>query len=450
MQAAKKLKHSQTSAASAPAQIMHPSSPSEIAAILRNPRHYPAPVRPMGSGSSTTRCLSAPGGTLVALSKMDRVLRIDRDAVTVQPGISIRDLAETLEAEGLELHGGFDLANRSVGGAVCAAGLEAAMGGSPSQFAAHVTRLKIVGPDGRRFAAKESDKTLLGLLRLSYGLLGIVYEVTLKVRPIQTFSVQSARVGFDDFAKLAPRLAFATSGTKLYLMPFKDRIFLELRRPSAEPARGRKLAWRFKDWACYSALPSALRSLAKVVPIRRVRYPLSDSLSQATQALLGKGFPRTGSNSLEQTGRFRHPGSKANFVYSTWAFPAEQFGATARAYRALSLEHYDRTGFRCDMPAIAFRLNRDRSALLAPGFAGPMFTISSLTTEQSGWEDFVVDLADFAARHGGVPLFNQTPGATAEIASSGYGKRLAAFRNTRRKLDPNDRLLNQYFAALAM
>jgi FAD/FMN-containing dehydrogenase len=279
---------------------------------------------------------------------------------------------------------------------------------------------------------------------LSYGLLGVVYEVTLKVRPIQTFVVQSARVDFKDFVKLVPRLALATSGTKLYLMPFKDRIFLELRRPTDEPVRGRKLAWRFKDWACYSALPSALRSLAKVVPIRRMRYPLLDSMCEATQSLFGKRV-RTGSHSLEQTDRFKPPGGKQGFTYCTWAFPAQGFGAVASAYRQLCLEHYDRTGFRCDMPATVFRLNQDRSALLGPAFDTPMFTVSSLSTEQTGWHDFVVDLAEFASRHGGVPFFNQTPGATTELASARYGKRLAAFRRARRRLDPNDRLLNQFF-----
>jgi hypothetical protein len=99
------------------------------------------------------------------------------------------------------------------------------------------------------------------------------------------------------------------------------------------------------------------------------------------------------------------------------------------------------------MPAIGFRLNQDRSALLSPAFETPMFTISSLSTQQTGWDDFVVDLAEFATTHGGVPFFNQTQGATTELAASRYGKRLNVFRNTRRKLDPNDRLLNQFFAS---
>ena len=50
---------------------------------------------------------------------MNRVLKIERDRVTVQPGISLTELADILSDEGLELIGGFDLASRTVGGAVC-------------------------------------------------------------------------------------------------------------------------------------------------------------------------------------------------------------------------------------------------------------------------------------------------------------------------------------------
>jgi FAD/FMN-containing dehydrogenase len=107
-------------------------------------------------------------------------LKIDQDTVTVQPGISLPDLAEVLSEEGLELIGGFDLASRTVGGAVCAAGLEASMAGDAGQFAAHVAQLKVLSPNGKKFVVSEKTKSLLALMRLSYGLLGVVYEITLR------------------------------------------------------------------------------------------------------------------------------------------------------------------------------------------------------------------------------------------------------------------------------
>jgi len=112
-----------------PATTVQVSTPTEIQQVLLDSKRYPSPVRPMGSGSATTRCGAASGGTQMELAAMNRVLRIESDTVTVQPGISLPELAEILSEEGLELIGGFDLANRTVGGAVCAAGLEASMAG---------------------------------------------------------------------------------------------------------------------------------------------------------------------------------------------------------------------------------------------------------------------------------------------------------------------------------
>jgi hypothetical protein len=444
---ARKRSPSAASSPTGPSATVQVSTPSEIQQVLMDWKRYPGPVRPVGSGSSTTRCVTANGGTQLDLSTMNRVLKIEHDTVTVQPGIALPDLAELLSEEGLELIGGFDLANRTIGGAVCAAGLEASMAGDVGQFASHVVQLKVLAPNGKKFVVSEKTKSLLALMRLSYGLLGVVYEVTLRVRPVQGFAVQTAKVSFKDFGRLGAKLLGATAGVKLYLLPFRDRIYLELRRPAAEADPGRKLAWRLKDWAVYSALPETARSIGLAMPIRQLRYPLIDSLSEAAQSLVNNALVRSGSNSVEQSGRYRLLGSKSRFTYTTWAFPAAEFANTALAYKLFCKEHYARTGFRCDMPTVGFRLNRDRSALLSPSFESPMFTLSALSTQAEGWDDFVLDFADFAARHKGVPFFNQTRNAAPEVVTQRFGARLVFFNKLRRQLDPDDRLVNQFFQA---
>lgn len=433
-------------AASGPAVVAEPTSPSEVIQILRSAKRFPSPVRPLGSGSATTRCVSANAGTVLDMSNMDRVLSIECDRVTVQPGIRLAELAEVLHHEGLELVGGFDLANRSVGGAVCSAGPEASSASDVGQFAGHVLQMKVISPQGKKFAVTENTKSLLALMRLSYGLLGVVYEITLRVRPVQGFSVQTAKVSFKDFTKLAPRFAGTSAGVKMHLLPFRDRIYFELRRSGQGESPGKRYAWRFKDWAVYSALPGAAKSLARVMPIRQLRYPLIDNLSQAAQSIGNSALVKSGSNAAEQSGRFRALSPK-RFSYCTWAFPADRAGELAAAYKLFSKEHYSRTGFRCDMPTVAFRLNQDRSSLLSPSFDGPMLTLTSMSTQPQGWEDFVFDFSEFAMANKGVPLFNQSKNATGTYVAGCFGSRLAFFNKVRRELDPHDRLLNQYFAA---
>jgi hypothetical protein len=374
------------------------------------------------------------------------VLRIEPDTVTVQPGIRLHELAETLRHEGLELVGGFDFANRTAGGAVCGAGLEAGIAGDVAQFAGHATQLKVISPQGKKFVVTERTKSLLALMRLSYGLLGVVYEISLRVRPVQGFSVRTAKVSFKDFAKLGPKLGAAGAGVKLHLLPFRDRIFFELRKPALDVDPGKTYAWKFKDWAVYSAIPTLAKSLAHAVPIRQLRYPLIDNLSEATQSLVSIRAVRSGSNAAEQSGRFRSLGPD-RFNHCTWGFPAEQFANVVLSYKLFCKEHYARTGFRCDMPSVGFRLNQDRSSLLSPSFDGPLLTLSPLSTQNDGWDDFVFDFAEFAMGLGGVPFFNQTRNATPECIARTFGKRLAFFNKVRHEIDPHDRLLNQYFAA---
>jgi hypothetical protein len=403
-------------------------------------------VRPQGSGSSVTRCVTAIGGTVVDMTAMNRILMRDDDTVTVQPGIALSDLADALRDEGMELIGGFDLANRTVGGAVCGAGLESSVAGDVSQFAGHVTRLKVISPTGKRFVVSDRTKSLLSMMRLSYGLLGIVYEITLRIRPIQGFTSKTARVSFKDFAKLGDRLATAESGVKLFLFPFANRIFFELRRPSANGAStDNDYAWKVRDWALYSALPVIAKSLARASPIKLLRYPLIDNIGSATQSLMNGSRESRSSNAAEQSGRFRSLGS-ASFNYCTWAFPLGGFTKVASAYKLFCKTHYARTGFRCDMPTIAYRMNQDRSALLSPSFDGPVMTLSPLSTDATGLEDFMFEFAEFAMGHGGIPFFNQTKNATPKYVSDLLGRRLTLFGKVRQEFDPQDRLLNQFFA----
>jgi hypothetical protein len=98
------------------------------------------------------------------------------------------------------------------------------------------------------------------------------------------------------------------------------------------------------------------------------------------------------------------------------------------------------------MPAIGYYVHQDRSALLSPSFDEPMIALQTSSTQVKGWEDFVIDLADFAEHWAGVPLFNQTRSLRADYARQVYGARLAFFRKIRRQLDTEDRLLTPFMA----
>ena len=169
---------------SAPA-VISPIRSVEIRNALDPDSHYRAPFRPTGANSSATDCTASSAGTVIDLTGLNKIRHIDayRGTVTVQPGVRIGDLVEELAKEGLELAGSHDLMSRTVGGAVAGACIGPAFGDDGAFFASQVRSLRVITPDGSPIEIREDQPNLLTAFRLSYGMLGVIYDITLNVRP---------------------------------------------------------------------------------------------------------------------------------------------------------------------------------------------------------------------------------------------------------------------------
>lgn len=422
-----------------------PRTIDQIVEVLADRKRFPSPVRPQGANSSATRCAKVHGGTELDMSAMKHVLALNRRTVTVEAGMRLRDLVRMLADRGLELLATDDQLDRSIGGIVSGASLFSSTAVDDANLAASVCAVRLVTARGRVLDFDDSKPEMLQLLRQSWGLMGIVHSVTLRIRRQSLYTVRHGKMGFAELAKLVPQLATAKAGVKIYLLPFRNRAFIELRDASMAARQPRTSIWKLGDWLTNKMLPDLVHHLRRI-PGRRLRDPLIDGFGAATQALVNTRLVDAGSNAMEQTGKFRRIGPTARIQQSTWAFPAREFGAALYSYREYCQRHYKTVGFRCNLPAIVHRLPKDQNALLSPSFDGPTFALSLRTTVTGGWDDFLIDFAAIAGRFGGIPLFNQTRGFTPDQATKAYGDRLAKFRNLRQQMDPQDRLLNQFFA----
>ncbi len=427
-------------------ETVTPGSELEVIEIFCDSKRYPGPIRTVGSDSASTRCNRTVEGTVLRTSKLNQILSIDSRSVTVQAGVRMRDLASELATRDLELACGCDAPDRTVGGAIASGSTISAIPGDAGHLSSIASSLTLITPEGRRIVVGENFQDLIRAVRLSYGLLGCITTVTLRTRPIRTCSIEHQRFDFAQFQGHIQSPGMNDAGIKFYLLPFRDKVFIELRRYTDDGKKGRELPWKIRDWACNAALPTVVRSVSRIMPIRRIRYPVIDGVSEATQILVSNTFVETGSNSMEQTGRFRKLIVTPTTHNCTWIFPAKRFGFVVSAYRKFCLDYYESSGFRCDLPAIGFRINQDNQSLLSPTFDSTAFAICIRTNKHSGWPDFVLELAEFSAQFDGIPLLNQTPGATAESVSAAYGTRLDHFCSVRRHLDPANRMLNQFFA----
>ncbi len=119
------------------------------------------------------------------------------------------------------------------------------------------------------------------------------------------------------------------------------------------------------------------------------------------------------------------------------------------AYRDFCETTLANSRYRCDLPAVGYRLNRDASSPLSPSYDETMIALTTASTQSKGWDDFVIDLAEFAEKWGGTPLISQSRAIRAENVIQTYSNRLEFFRRIRRQLDPYNRLLSPFLAQFA-
>src|SRR5215472_10794033 len=154
-----------------PQVIVDANTVDDVVAVMKNPAKYPAPVRAVGSNHSTAPCGVADSGTLIRM-KMNRILSIGTDSLTVEAGAIHIDMAKALEARGLQFYVNTEIGNLSAGSAACAGTKDSSFPGEYGQVGSYVTDVKMVLPSGDLFEiTEESNPDLMRIFRSSYGLL---------------------------------------------------------------------------------------------------------------------------------------------------------------------------------------------------------------------------------------------------------------------------------------
>ena len=100
------------------------------------------------------------------------------------------------------------------------------------------------------------------MLRSSYGLCGIVYEVTLKTRPLLPLAVHFESFTLDEFSDRLIELTQRGDSLFLYIFPFEDRVTVEFRHynPGASGTPNR-FVWRARNFGWGTAVPFLARGL---------------------------------------------------------------------------------------------------------------------------------------------------------------------------------------------
>lgn len=178
----------------------------QIIAIVKDKQTYPSPVRVKSSHHSTTRCVVAEGGTVIDMTRMNRIIKIDEDAktITMEAGVLHIDAARELEKHGLQFYVNVEIGNLTVGSGACGGTKDASYVSDGEvefgQVASYCVGVKAVGADGSILEVTEDDGELMEMMRASYGMLGVIYEVTYRVKSLRPMAVEHVSYPVEEFA----------------------------------------------------------------------------------------------------------------------------------------------------------------------------------------------------------------------------------------------------------
>nr|WP_319016924.1 FAD-linked oxidase C-terminal domain-containing protein [Diaphorobacter aerolatus] len=174
-----------------PSAVVFAESTEDVADAVRLASEYEVPVIPYGAGSSLEgHLLAIQGGISIDVSRMNKILSVDADdlTVTVQPGITRKQLNEAIKDTGLffPIDPGADA---SIGGmsSTRASGTNAVRYGTMRE---NVLALQVVTANGEvirtgtRARKSAAGYDLTRLLVGSEGTLGIFTEITVRLYPL--------------------------------------------------------------------------------------------------------------------------------------------------------------------------------------------------------------------------------------------------------------------------
>jgi hypothetical protein len=345
-----------------------------------------------------------------------------------------------------------EIGNMTLGAAACCHSKDALDGIEFGQVSSYVTKIKWVTPDGSLAEASEADSPdELRFVRSSYGLCGIVYEVTFRIKPIEALHFTYLPRPVDELTDSEVGNLLDTSEGLVCWTVGRTCVFQQRKRiddpgifgPLLSAARRR--LWNFGD-------AHAAHFIDQFITQKTLRDAVQTSGFDVTNFLYSTLHLFGGITLLapDKTIDYRDTPRSARYAFTFWAFPRAQWLTTLRAYLDFTAQHFKATGFRCNMPLGAYHIRRDTNSILSYTYEQEIFSIDPIhsSTDDTAWHEFLKKFNDFAFERNGIPLLNQSPFVERKHVEAAYGQRWTDFAKWVRTKDPQGRMLNPFFAEL--
>lgn len=478
------------SVVSYPAEVLRADTVGELRKVVKDSDIYPRPVRVAGHLHSMTACF-ATNGTQVFLEGdgFERLQMNGDGTLTVGGGVTMFQIASYLRQRKLQLAVMPEIGNATAGSVACCGTKDSSfnIGESkgPSQISSTVVAVKMVKADGtiESVDARKNgaEAKRMRLIRSSYGLLGIIYEVTFKTEPL-TFARYTYEIV--ELTPSLPSLEQIRGGANSvlgFMQPYEKQILVERRTLVNPPnttddpplsidelarSKARRAIWKYKAATLAeithsgAAWKTSLASRLSTIGFSDVATMLNSLVSSnrqvvnETMASMLKGLLNSFRASRADC-MIEFSNDKPYFDFTFWAFPVSKWQKIVPEYLKFVHDYRDKTGFQKSLFTEVYLISRDDASFLTFSPNEDIFTLDMVHQEANDdlWKKMNQQFNAFAAERGGLPLLNQTKELTTQVNGQSVvratlGGRWQEFLDTVREEDPDGRFMNDFFKNL--
>lgn len=414
-----------------PAEVHRPSSTADVADIVRRAHGSGRRVKAIGAGHSFTSTAMT-NGVLLALDRMRGIVAVDRDRgrVTVQAGITLRNLGDELAAVGLAMPNLGDINVQSIAGAISTAthgtGLEW------GNLATTIVGMELVDGRGRVVRCDETtEPELLRVARVGIGALGVVTEVTIQCVPAFNLhareTVEVLDDLLDDVVDGMPEFATSADHAEFFWMPGARRAQVKRNRRTDEPARPPSRFAYVRDK--YVAENAAFGLVCRVGR----RFP--SFAPRVDKLVAGLSSER---ELVDRSDKVFASPRLVRFVEMEYGIPVEAIPAAVRRVRELTTTLSYPTLF-----PIEVRVSAADDIPLSTGFGRTNGWIAVHQYRGAPYEDYFQGVEAIMNDYDGRPHWGKIHYQSAATLRSRYPE-WERFVETRGRLDPDGTFRNEY------
>lgn len=430
-----------------------PSSISEVQTIVKDADARNAKVKVIGAMHSITPCFVG-NDIVMSNENMTKILSIDKAnlTVTVQPGVSLHQLCGYLKPLGYQPPVVLEWGNFHFG-AVSGTHANDSSLSDGAQLSSFVLSVKLVKSNGELMEISEKQNSqFLPAIRSHFGLFGVVCEVTLRIWPVRsllfTYETQNINSFLDTFDSQMTKLRATSDQAFALIFQNVDTILIQHRKlqdPKQNPPHPLTNSLESKAINLFTSLVlPATQALAGLHLSAHHAEALSDFLLKGPlDALRGSEFVINPNDRGILYGT-----NDPDFEFHDWAFPEANWPAMVQAYRQLLNRFRTERDFLITLPTIVYFIKQDTNSLLSRSRNSNMVVVDPEHHDPKDvrWKDFRRAFGELAIQHGGIPHINKTvEAAVLWYAKACDQKALREYLDLRKRFDPKDMFLNDFF-----